>query len=82
MTDFGFVVEKGEEGTWENGKYVGRRDSGKWTVYLPHSCDEWRIAGEFEGVPHDEAVTLLAQFITEASEALAALVEKREIKHD
>lgn len=47
----------------------------KWSVYLPHRCDEWLITDD----PHDEAVVQLELFIAEALQALTALRERREM---
>ncbi len=54
----------------------------EWRVELPHQCDSWVISSEdtwggYE--PHDVAVARLEAFIAEATEALAALRERREI---
>lgn len=53
---------------WESG----------WSVYLPHQCDSWDIAGSnWTPATKDEAVKGLETFISEAQEALAALKEGR-----
>jgi hypothetical protein len=82
---FGFTVRHGT--TWEGAvDYEPVPDPGTWVVHLPHQCENWDIAGEqlshnsFEGVEHDEAVKMLEAFIAEANVALAALMDKRELK--
>lgn len=52
-----------------------------WSVRLPHQCDAWDIAGSYwHPVPHAEAVAELERFITEATAALEALRERREVQ--
>lgn len=51
-----------------------------WNVNLPHQCDDWRIVGEnYDGAPHEQAVTELKAFIAEAQTALAALEAREEL---
>lgn len=57
----------------------------EWMVALPHQCDSWVISSEdtwggYE--PHDVAVARLEAFIAEATEALTALRERREVHPD
>ena len=72
---FGFQV--GHPWRWQNNRYGAV--SAEWVVFLPHQCDSWDIVGEdnHEGVPHEEAVSSLRQFIAEAEDALRRL-EARE----
>lgn len=82
---FGFSVTKAPiwsddnpGNTWYD-KHQKTREMG-WSVYLPHQCDEWDIAGEDgEGVSREEAIDRLTAFIREASEALNLLVEEKEL---
>lgn len=73
---FGFTVQRKPI---RDDSQPSRKIGSGWWVHLPHSCDEWDIAGdEYEGVPREEAVTLLERFIAEAQVALAALRGERE----
>lgn len=57
----------------------------EWRVSLPHQCDAWVISSEdtWDGYePHDVAVARLEAFIAEATEALEALRDRREIQPD
>lgn len=42
---------------------------GVWTVALPHQCDEWEIAWG----THEEAQSMLKEFIAEALATLSRL---------
>lgn len=45
-----------------------------WRVRLPHQCDHWDIAGEdLDGVPLDEAIHAMEEFVSEAQDALSRL---------
>jgi hypothetical protein len=53
---------------------------GGYHVYLPHSCDEWDIAGDAPDWPSSngsvskaDAITALQAFLTDGAAALAAL---------
>lgn len=79
MNEFEFKVKR------------GKVDGGRWSVFLPHQCETWDIAGEgdpddpYAGdscVPHAEAVAELEKFIAEAQEALEALKAEREYGGD
>lgn len=52
-----------------------------WSVYLPHMCDEWMIAGDAGrgSVPHEQAVEQAYQFATEALAAYLMLNARREL---
>jgi len=53
---------------------VDRDVDGLWRVYLPHSCDEWIISGfNYNGVPLDEAIRQLKEFLEEGEAALELL---------
>ena len=67
MSKFEFTVSKA-------------RDEDKYQVSLPHQCDDWQILGDYDDyIPYEKAVEQMAIFIKEATEALNALVEKREL---
>ena len=75
MTKFGFTVKRADFEDAHDSTRAG------WRVTLPHSCDQWVIAGEeyIDGLSHADAVARLAAFIGEANLAMLALVERREI---
>lgn len=58
MAKYGFMVRG-----WE-----------KWSVYLPHQCDDWQITDGY--VNHAQAIKSLEDFISEAQDALEALRNK------
>ena len=64
--DMGFTVERSTDDTW--------------SVTLPHSCSEWTITndGEWEPVPHEQAVKELESFIAQAQAALTKLKNREE----
>lgn len=75
---FGFTVRRRPVRGFKSRPY--REMGAGWWVYLPHSCEEWDIAGgRYSGVPHEEAVARLERFIAEAQVALAALRDEREV---
>lgn len=85
MAKFGFMVRKGRK--WlknKAGEYTERVvDPGKWSVSLPHQCDEWEIAGgDYDYVSHEEAVKELRQFIEEAKTALMYLETETEMDEE
>lgn len=78
---FGFTVEREEKYRF---RYTPRQEyTDRWTVYLPHQCDEWAISGDdaYSGhVPHEVAVARLEAFIAQAQDALTALKDRREVQ--
>lgn len=48
-------------------------DPPNWRVSLPHQCERWAVADDYDGMPQAEAVAEMERFIAEAQQALAAL---------
>lgn len=72
---FGFCVRLKRH--WDTEEPIG------WAVRLPHQCDAWDIAGDaYEGVEHAQAVAALERFLSEGTEALAALRARRHYGED
>lgn len=67
--DFRFRIRRDEDAT------------DRWTVNLPHQCEEWTITAEShyaEPPEHAEAVRHMEAFIAQAQVALAALRRREE----
>lgn len=95
---FGFTVEQDRDyqdpeyrAAWNAAREVGlphpqpRPEApliDEWKVYLPHQCDNWSITPEYADASHAEAVAHLACFIAEATSALEALRNRKEIGRD
>lgn len=79
---FGFTVQRKPIRDFDS--WPTREVGVGWWVCLPHSCEEWDIAGDKYdgGVPHEEAVARVERFIAEAQVALAALRAEREIAEE
>jgi len=51
----------------------------RWSVSLPHQCDDWEIVGGWDGyVEHSEAVSALEDFIAQAQAALDNLKARQD----
>ncbi len=59
-------------------KVESMHTNARWTVNLPHQCDDWEIVGRREtgwSETKRAAIDDLSKFIGEASEALVALMD-------
>jgi len=80
--NFGFMVTHKDMMWDDNFEHV---PADLWEVSLPHQCDSWSITSGDDiknGLPHEEAVARLSDFITQAQGALASLIRKQEIEFD
>ena len=86
MTDdqsWGFAIQRTDrEFYWD--KDSRAISEPRFTVWLPHQCDKWEIAGDSESgraewwVTQSEALAELDRFIDEATEAREALAKGAE----
>jgi hypothetical protein len=79
---FGFMVTHKDFMWDDNFEHV---PTDRWEVALPHQCDMWSITtGDIcaDGLPHEQAVARLSDFIAEAQQALAALIRKQEVEFE